>query len=187
MKSSPCLSKVTSAFTLAGFSAAALLLSQPSVRATIVGPYTADANTLHLWHMDASVVPVLDAVASGGTNLVGLQNAATLANASYPGFGSALNTVGSGQDSTTQRGSLLTASTANPPGNIVTTIANTSTGAFTMEAIVWIGFDPTKNFGTAVNGGNARATPFNIITGESGVNANRIFQFRIFGNGNVGT
>jgi hypothetical protein len=63
---------------LAGLFAAALLFTQPIAQASIVGPYTADASTLHLWHMDASAVPVPDAVATGGINLVNLANGATL-------------------------------------------------------------------------------------------------------------
>jgi len=46
--------------------------------------------------MDQTTVPVLDSVTSGGTNLTSLQNGATLGNASYQGFGSALNTYGPG-------------------------------------------------------------------------------------------
>jgi hypothetical protein len=52
-------------------------------KANIVGPYTADVNTLHLWHMDQSTVPVLDSVSSGGTNFTVLTNGATLGNASF--------------------------------------------------------------------------------------------------------
>ena len=60
----------SSKIIVAGLFAAALLFTQLTAQASIVGPYTADANTLHLWHMDASAVPVPDAVATGGTNLV---------------------------------------------------------------------------------------------------------------------
>ena len=70
-----------------------MLFAGFNAHALIVGPYTADANTLHLWHMDASAAPVPDAVVSGGVNLAGLLNGATLNNASYSGFGSALNTA----------------------------------------------------------------------------------------------
>ena len=163
---------------LAGLYASACLLAQNPANATIVGPYTPDPDTLHLWHLDEAAVPAIDSIPSG-TNLVGLLNTATLANPSFPGFGTALNTIGSGQDSTTQRGALLTASTAATPGNVSITVADPTSGAFTFEAIVWIGFDPTKNFGTTADGGNNRTTPFNILTGESTVNGNRIFQFRL--------
>src|SRR5690348_11888299 len=72
------------------------LLIAGNSQADIVGPYTADVNTLHLWHMDQSTVPVLDSVPTGGTNLTSLHNLATLGNASFPGFGSALNASGQG-------------------------------------------------------------------------------------------
>ena len=81
---------------LAGLFAAALLLTQFTAQAGIAGPYTADANTLHLWHMDTDV-PVLDAVVTGGTNIVALGGDATLTNSSAPGFGTALNTLDGGQ------------------------------------------------------------------------------------------
>ena len=84
--------------TLAGLFAAALLFTQLTAQAIIVGPYTADANTLHLWHMDASAVPVPDAVASGGTNLVRGRTARRWAPVLITGFGTALNTLDGGQD-----------------------------------------------------------------------------------------
>ena len=161
------------------------LLALPgSLPALIVGPYAPDANTLHLWHLDAGAVPVPDAATTGGTNLVSLLNGATLGNGSYASgavnFGNALSTIDGGQDIITNRDALITpwAGTGNP-GNIAITVADPTTGAFTFEALVWIGFDPAKNFGTTANGGNNRNTPFNIISGESSVNGNRIFQFRL--------
>ena len=154
-----------------------MLLSATVSQATLVGPYSVDVNTLHLWHMDTAV-PVVDQVAAG-TNLVGLLGTATLGNTSYSGYSNALNTVGSGQDSTAQRGPLLTASSGSSPGNVSITLADPASGAFTFEAIVWIGFDPTKNLGATADGGNGRNTALNILTGESGTTANRIFQFRI--------
>lgn len=156
-----------------------------TAQAALYGPYAADSDTLHLWHMD-SPAPVEDAVPSGGTNLVGLLNGAALGDASYPGFGTALNTTDGGPDVLAERNALLTASTATPnPGNVTLTVADTTSGAFTFEAIVWIGFDPAKNFGTTANGGNNRGTPFNIVSAESSANGNRIFQFRIVPTGMV--
>src|ERR1017187_10404702 len=66
------------------------------VHAFIVGPYTADTNTLHLWHLDETAVPAID-LAIGGTNLTALRGAASLGNASFTGFGNCLSTAGSGQ------------------------------------------------------------------------------------------
>jgi autotransporter-associated beta strand protein len=174
--------KITSLHTL--LLSSALLALPATLPALIVGPYTPEAHTLHLWHLDADGVPVPDAAPSGGTNLVSLFNGATLGNASYQNgainFGGSLSTVDAGQDVITNRDALLTAwSGTGTPGNVSITIADPVTGAFTFEAVLWIGFDPAKNFGTTANGGNNRNTPFNIITGESTANANRIFQFRI--------
>ena len=59
------------------------------------------------------------------------------------------------------------------------TLADPTTGAFTVEALVWIGFDPAKNFGPTASGGNDRQTACQIMTGEGNANANRVFQFRI--------
>ena len=113
---------------LAGLLATAGFFVQHNARAVIVGPYSPDANTLHLWHMDSGAVPVPDAVPSGGTNLVSLLNRAALDRPSYvngtANFGSALNTLDGGQDSLTEKNALITAwaGTGNP-GNISITLA----------------------------------------------------------------
>ncbi len=87
----------------AGLLAAAMLLTGHNARASIVPPYTTDANTLHLWHLDESAVPAIDAVANPpGINCVNLSAGATLGNSSYPGFGTALNT-GSDDSATATR------------------------------------------------------------------------------------
>src|SRR5437762_2487782 len=64
-------------------------------RAVILGPYSPDSATLHLWHLDETVVPAVDS-AAGGTNLTCLINGATLGSASFAGFGNALNTEEAG-------------------------------------------------------------------------------------------
>ena len=71
-------------------------LALANSHADIVGPYTQDLNTLHLWHINEGTTPAVDAASSGGTNLTALQNGATLANVSISGFGSAVSTYGSG-------------------------------------------------------------------------------------------
>ena len=169
-----------SSLIVAGLFAAALLLTQLTAQAAIVGPYTADGNTLHLWHMD-SAVPVLDAVVTGGTNLVKLSGGAILGTNSYSGFGTALNTLDGGQNGTaaTSLDAYLTASSATVPTNVVITLADPTTVAFTFEALIRIGFDPTKNLGTVATGGNGRNTTCQIINGDGTPNANRVFQFRI--------
>jgi autotransporter-associated beta strand protein len=158
------------------FVAAAILSALITVncRANIVGPYSPDVNTLHLWHMNESAVPVLDAVTSGGTNFNVLTNGATLGNASFAGFGTALSTFGPG---------LITngacALTPRPlPSDTALTYFGPS-GAFTYEALVQIQVNPAANLGTVANGGTGRNTALTIIAGEGNANAERIFQFRI--------
>src|SRR5215470_499538 len=73
---------------------AGLVLSTAASQAEILGPYTPDADTLHLWHMNETTAPVVDA-APNGTDLTALENGATLGNESYAavkGFGTALGT-----------------------------------------------------------------------------------------------
>ena len=166
--------------TLAGLLAVAWLFTQLAAQAVIVGPYTADANTLHLWHMDASAVPVPDAVSTGSTNLMKLANGALLGASSYStAFGTALNTADGGQDgiAAADKDAYLAASPTT--GNVVLALADPTTSAFTFEALVWIGFDPAKDFSSTANGGNGRAAVCEIMTGESNTSANRVFQFRI--------
>jgi autotransporter-associated beta strand protein len=150
---------------VAGLWAAALLSTPLVARAAIVGPYfdLTDTNTLHLWHLDESAAPAADMVVGGGMNLAGLLNSATLGNAGYSGFGTALSTASSGS------GKNATLAVSATGGNVTITVADTNTGAFTFEALVRIGFDPTTN-STIAN---------QILSGESGSNPNRIFQFRI--------
>ena len=74
--------------------AAGLLLATNTGRAFIAGPYTTDAYTLHLWHLDETNVPCIDSVSSSPLNLSGLVNGAQLTNAAYAGFGTCMNTLG---------------------------------------------------------------------------------------------
>lgn len=158
------------------FAPAAILaaLTAANCKANIVGPYSPDVNTLHLWHMDQSTVPVLDAVTSGGTNFTVLTNGATLGNASFTGFGSALSAFGPG---------LVTngacALTPRPLPSDTTLTYFGANGAFTYEALVQIQFNPAVNLGTAANGGTGRNTALTIMAGEGNSNPERIFQFRI--------
>lgn len=159
--------------------ALSLLVSATVCRAALLGPYDTDVATLHLYHLDESAVPSLDA--KGANNLPGLLYGATLGNESFAGFGSSVSTLDGGQDATVAaaRDALITASAATPPGNVSFPYCDPVTGAFTFEAIVWIGFNPDKNLGTAANGGNGRNAMCQILTGESTANGSRIFQFRI--------
>src|SRR3974390_822833 len=155
---------------------AGVLLSAPVWGA--IQPYSPDSTTLHLWHLNESSAPCLDAAAAG-TNLTALLNGASLGNSSFPGFGNALSTVDGGQDSF---GGVDSDAVLTPLGvntSAVVPYCDPATGAFTCEAIVHIEFDPAKNFGSAGGGGNGRNTPFQILNADGNANAQRIFQFRI--------
>src|SRR5215475_11479612 len=149
-------------------------LAAANTKANIVGPYSPDGNTLHLWHMDQNTVPVLDSVISGGTNFTVLTNGATLGNTSFSGFGTALSAFGPG---TLTNGAC--ALTPRPlPSDTAFTYAGPN-GAFTFEAVVQIQVNPALNLGTVAVGGTGRAAPLTILAGEGNTNPERIFQFRI--------
>lgn len=142
----------------------ALIAMTSASRASIVGPYTADANTLHLWHLDETATPCVDSASSGAASLLGLATGATLSNASFSGpFNFALNTAAGGA----AKGDLLSVSAS--AANVTITLADATSGAFTFEAVVQVGFDPTATSTAA----------YEILSGESGTTANRIFQWRI--------
>jgi autotransporter-associated beta strand protein len=146
----------------------ASLFAAGTAPAFIAGPYTADQYTLHLWHLDETATPCVDSVASGGMNLLGLSGGAMLGNPSYSAspnnLGNALNTAPGGSG----KADLLSASAT--AANVTLTVADTATGAFTFEAVVQIGFDPTATSTTLT---------YQIMSGESGSNPNRIFQWRL--------
>ncbi len=146
---------ITKAAALASVIAIPLLTGV--VNAAIVGPYTADANTKHLWHMDDSSSPATPAsgvvgsfnlAADQGKNNTGL---ATLGNTAYSGFGSAGST--SSGSSTGFKGSAIAASAVTGAG-----------GAFTFEALI--------NVSTLTPGQD-------ILSMEGETTAARAFQFRI--------
>src|SRR5947208_3819592 len=80
-----------------------LFLQVGIAHATVNGPYTPDADTLHLWHMNEHTAPVVD-VGADGLHLTALRNGATLGNGSYKGFGTALSTYDGGPDAVTEVG-----------------------------------------------------------------------------------
>lgn len=164
--------------------AAGLAASAGLARAEILGPYTPDENTLHLWHMNEATAPVADAVANG-TDLTALENGATLGNESYTGakgFGTALGTYTG--NPTARPGSagqdcyLSALPLQNGAGDNVTMAYAGSSDAFTYEAIVRIDFNPTVAFG-ADGWGQGRNLFMQIINGDADENANRVFQFRL--------
>ncbi len=155
-----------------GLSVCLLLFFLGNTQAAIVGPYSVDADTLQLWHLNESAVPALNATA--GTNLAALGGGATLGNPAYPGFGSALSTAAGTSAYLAARP--LASSTAD---DTYLAYANPDTGEFTVEALVRVDFNPAT-----FNRGNA---PLYIVTAENDGSANRPFQLRMHTNGVAGS
>jgi peptidoglycan/xylan/chitin deacetylase (PgdA/CDA1 family) len=163
---------------------AGIALSTSVAHPEILGPYTPDPDTLHLWHMNESTPPVVDAAANG-TDLTALENGATLGNESYPGmkgFGTALGTY-TGNPATRpgsagQDGYLSALPLQNGAADNVTISYAGSSDAFTYEAMIRIDFNPTVTFG-ADGWGQGRNLFMQIINGDADENANRVFQFRL--------
>lgn len=173
--------------SISGLLAAAAVFAHLSAQAIIVGPYSPDADTLHLWHLDEPAVPLANQV-PGALPLAAAGNGATLGNPSFPGFGSAASTLDGGQEGGNTGTAIdayvsalaLANSTAD---NVPWSFADPVTGAFTFEAIVWVGFDPTISYATLANGGTGRNVSMQIITGETegtlGTSNVRSWQFRL--------
>jgi hypothetical protein len=131
-------------------------------------PYTADSNTLHLWHLDEADQPAADAgnspLALTALNLNGRMWAPSLA-----GFGTGLDpSTGRG----TADGGILSALTlANGVADDTTLAYAGADGAFTFEAIVRTDFDPAV--------APASVATMQILSGEADTGATRAWQFRI--------
>ena len=129
-----------------------------SVQASILGPYTADADTLHLWHLDeADPGPALPASGIAGSFNLTPVNGASLGNWSYAGFGSAAHTA-IGSDDGLQGSSVNVSSLTG------------ANGAFTIEAIINV---------STISGKQGI-----IMMDAPGSNPGRPFQFAI-SNGNL--
>ncbi|HEX7652656.1 MAG TPA: BNR-4 repeat-containing protein, partial [Verrucomicrobiae bacterium] len=148
-------------------------LGSPGIGAVI--PYIADYNTLHLWHLDENAAPGID-MAPGGTNLTGFLNGANL------GVGGATNLV-IGFNNAASLGTLTSAGAvifpagsgnAGVPGTFV--FAGT-TGAFTYEAVLQVGFNPTAF---------VHNQPCQIMNCDANNTGTRVFQFRMLPAGFVG-
>ena len=148
------------------------VLAGGASRAAIV-PYTADVNTLHLWHLDETAKPVVDFVA-GGTNLAYSVSGVTLGKGAYAA--PFTNSVNFGT-LTTSNAVLFPAGSGYVGAAIPFTFAGAD-GAFTFEALVQIGFDPAKY---------VRSQPCQLINGDGTTTAGtRVFQFRLLPVGYVG-
>lgn len=151
-----------------------------AARADIAGPYVPDADTLHLWHLNEPVVPVVD-VGSDGMHLTALRNGATLGSASWPGFGLALSTYDGGPDAANDAGMdayLSARPLVNDKADNVPAAYAGPTGAFTHEALVRIDFDPQTAFGTNA-AGDVRGTFMQILNFDADEATNRVCQFRL--------
>jgi hypothetical protein len=167
-----------------------------SVSAYITGPYAVDANTMHLWHLDELSTPAADQAhynyvgtyttkpdANQPLNALFGATPATLGNSSYSGFGTALSTAPSSAPpfpaNSVQPGLGALTPTNGTADNVDHTFDNPTTHAFTMEAIIKIGFDTTI----------AWSQPQEIIAGEgdAGDSSDRSWQFRIEANTAPGT
>lgn len=142
-----------------------LLAMAIASQAAITGPYTADASTLHLWHIDEATLNVAD---SGTGNIaltsLGSGGGNSLGNASYPGFGNAYGGVAT----------LETGLTALPFANgaadntPTATFWNSTTGAFTFELVLRVDFDPAA---LADGFGGQLVTMENETGGTNGIRA----------------
>lgn len=161
----------------------------PAAWAGIIGPYTVDSNTLHLYHLDEDDLASSSADATGAQHMNGLLNGATLGNASYTGFTGALDTSFNSVAPANASGSvpphrpilLGAAALSNSGADNVTLDWAGADGAFSMEAMINFddSFDPAAtNYrnATAATGGNY---PMEIVSGEGDANGPRLFQFRV--------
>lgn len=141
-----------------------------------VFPYTVDSATLHLWHLNESGVPCVDAT-PGGTNLTYLTGGATLGNASYstnaPISVSFTNCINFGTLATA--GAVIYPAGSSSVGTAIPFTYAGANGAFTYEAIVQIKFNPTNNYSLNPN----RNQPFQIMDCDADSIGSRVFQFRI--------
>jgi hypothetical protein len=134
--------------------------------AAIVGPYTTDAGTLHLWHFDESATPCVD-FAAGGTSLAFMINGATLGNASYSNSSvDFANCISFGTTATP--GAVIFPSGSGDVGNAIPFTYAGTNGAFTFEAMVYVGFNPSAT----------GSEPCQIMNCDSD-SATRVFQLRL--------
>lgn len=138
-------------------------------------PYATDVNTLHLWHFDDPTPPAVDSMAQG-TNLAYMIGGATLGNASYGGNpGAFTNCINFGTLSISNAVIFPAGSgVAGKPGSFA--FAGTD-GAFTFEALLQVGFDPTTFI---------RSNPLQIMNCDANSSGTRVFQLRLLPVGVVG-
>lgn len=136
--------------------------------AEVFQPYTPDSNTLHLWHLDELDRTVADA-GTDPVTLTIMANGAYLWEPSTGGFKTALNPSanrGTAIGGVLSARPLVDGTSDNTPIEYM----DATTGAFTYEAIVKLGFDPTL--------AQASTTAMSIISGD-GESTERLLNFRL--------
>jgi len=151
----------------------ALALFFPHAANAAIQPYTPDSATLHLWHLDETSTPCVDA-APGGTDLAYVIGGATLGNASFSNSAvSFTNCISFGTLTTT--GAVIFPSGSGNVGNAIPFTYAGADGAFTYEALVHVEFNPTNNY---VSSG--RSATFQIMDCDAdNSGGTRVFQFRL--------
>jgi hypothetical protein len=140
-------------------------------------PYAVDSDTLHLWHLDEVLAPAANAV-GGSLALTSLENGAVMWTPGLPAFGTALDP--SANRGAANAGVLAALPLSSGTSDDTTFAYAGADGAFTFEAVVKLAFDPAV--------APAAVNEMQIVTAESEVGANRVWQFRIVpigGTGNV--
>ena len=145
--------------------------------ALIVGPYAPDAGTLHLWHLDESATPCVDA-ATNGLNLAyavgGPAFAQTTYATNYSGLTNNFSSCISFGTLTTSNAVLMAAGSGNVGTPVAVTYAGTG-GAFTYEALVHVEFNPTNNYNLNPN----RNQPLQILNLDADGTGTRVMQLRL--------
>ena len=100
-----------------------VLAASPS-RGALIAPYTPDADTLHLWHLDEADPGPASDTGNGTTFPLGPTGGASLGAASYSGFGTAADTSGAVAEG-------FSSAAAVPVADVVG-----AGGAFTFEAMI---------------------------------------------------
>ena len=162
----------------------ALVLSFVARTPAAILRYPPDVHTLQLWHLDEPAgAPAASNSVPGGVALAAIMNGATLGNPSLPGFGTAACTYDGGPNAT------LSANPSGVPGrdaclgpvafvngtsdNVDVSFRGTN-GAFTLEALVYVDFDP------AAQAVAPDASRYMEIISADAEEAVRLFQFRVW-------
>jgi hypothetical protein len=181
-------------FYTSSFLALCATLLTPKLALAFVASYSVDANTMHLWHLNESAGPAVDEAhynyngaftikADANQPLAAAFGGASLGAASAAGFGTALNTAPSVSPAfpanSVQPGLGALTPTNGTADNADHTFDNPSTHAFTMDALIKVGWDPAV----------AWNAPQEIIAGEGDASdsSDRSWQFRIEANATPST